>query len=125
MSDEEKVEEEPKPEGIPGGYGGTITPWHRGQSGNPAGSRPGRRRTSLAVSMLFDAVENEKTALAIVASYLNIVMNAKSESLRFAAQQDLFDRVGLPKMATDREGQANAMASIVQIIRTGSPELGV
>src|SRR4051794_15275781 len=115
MVDDKKRRRLPQP------HGGTLTPWAPGQSRNPAG----RPRNRIA-TMLFDVIADEATASALLGEYLRLCKSARSEDLRARMLQDLLDRIGLPRMAPqDENGNARAVATVVNIIRPDASELGI
>lgn len=100
-------------------HGGRLTPWVKGQSGNPRGNRPKVNRLQ---ALFEEEMGDQGVAQQIWAEYLRLCLHARSEELRSNMLKDLLDRCGLARgQAGDRN---TAVAQVINIIR-GSPELGV
>jgi hypothetical protein len=92
--------------------------WAQGQSGNPAG---GKAKTATIVLRLFEAAaETGKLDLA-VEEYFELMLHSKDPRLRFDVLRDFFDRVGLPRGASETK----AAAQIINVVRSNSPDLNL
>lgn len=125
MDEDEKGELVEKPRLIPGGRGGTLHPWPKGVSGNPAGSLPGSRShvANQVKKAWLETSEDNELAQAVLEEYMRLCLHARSEDLRAKMLMDLLDRAGVPRQTEGSHG-ASAVAQVVNIIRN-SPELGV